>query len=77
MRPGTRRKKQRKRQNGILDCAPLIYLGELKHPFQVYMLRVRNKQYGTVKFFDISFDDYSPEEDQGLDYKTEYLLQFF
>ena len=26
--------------------------------------------YGTVKLFDISFDDYSPEEDQDLDYKT-------
>nr|POE64176.1 hypothetical protein CFP56_68510 [Quercus suber] len=38
MRPGTQRKKQRKRQNvnlGILDRAPLIYLGELKHPIQL------------------------------------------
>ena len=31
------------------------------------MLRVRNKHYGTVKFFYISFDDYSIEETQGLD----------
>lgn len=34
------------------------------------MLRERNKQYGTIKFVDISSDDYSPEENQGLDYKT-------
>ena len=40
------------------------------------MLRVRNKHYGTVKFSDISFDDYSPEEDQGLDYKTVWSKQY-
>ena len=40
------------------------------------MLRVRNKHYGMVKFFDISFDDYSPEEDQGLDYKTVWSKQY-
>ena len=34
------------------------------------------KHYGTVKFFDISFDDYSPEEDQGLDYKTVWSKQY-
>ena len=34
------------------------------------MLRERNKDYGTVKFVDISSDEYSPEENQGLDYKT-------
>ena len=34
------------------------------------MLRERNKHYGTIKFVDISSDDYSPKENQGLDYKT-------
>lgn len=34
------------------------------------MLRQRNKGYGTIKFVDISSDDYSPEENQGLDFKT-------
>lgn len=37
---------------------------------QVNMLRERNERYGTIKFVDISSDDYSPEENQGLDYKT-------
>lgn len=37
---------------------------------QVNMLRERNKRYGTIKFVDISLEDYSPEENQGLDYKT-------
>uniref|UniRef100_A0A2P2IRW2 Uncharacterized protein MANES_14G069600 n=1 Tax=Rhizophora mucronata TaxID=61149 RepID=A0A2P2IRW2_RHIMU len=37
---------------------------------EVNMLRERNKSYGTVKFVDISSDEYSPEENQGLDYKT-------
>jgi hypothetical protein len=34
------------------------------------MLRERNKRYGTIKFVNISSNDYSPEENQGLDYKT-------
>jgi hypothetical protein len=34
------------------------------------MLRERNKCYGTIKFVNISSNDYSPEENQGLDYKT-------
>lgn len=34
------------------------------------MLKERNKQYGTIKFVDISSADYSSEENQGLDYKT-------
>lgn len=34
------------------------------------MLRERNKLYGTIKFVDISSENYSPEENQGLDYKT-------
>lgn len=34
------------------------------------MLRERNKQYGTIKFVDISSEDYSPEENQGLDFET-------
>ncbi|XP_030458385.1 uncharacterized protein At5g50100, chloroplastic [Syzygium oleosum] len=37
---------------------------------EVDMLRERNKQYGTIKFVDISSADYSSEENQGLDYKT-------
>ncbi|KAL6281168.1 hypothetical protein ACE6H2_018049 [Prunus campanulata] len=37
---------------------------------EVDMLRERNKLYGTIKFVDISSGDYSPEENQGLDYKT-------
>ncbi|KAJ8449133.1 hypothetical protein Cgig2_004188 [Carnegiea gigantea] len=37
---------------------------------EVNMLRERNKEYGTIKFVDISSEEYSPEENQGLDYKT-------
>nr|POF15745.1 uncharacterized protein, mitochondrial [Quercus suber] len=37
---------------------------------KVYMLRERNRCYGTIKFADICSDDYSLEEHQGLDYKT-------
>ncbi|KAJ8747993.1 hypothetical protein K2173_012981 [Erythroxylum novogranatense] len=37
---------------------------------EVNMLRERNKSYGTIKFVDISSDEYSPEDNQGLDYKT-------
>ncbi|XP_023896307.1 uncharacterized protein At5g50100, chloroplastic-like isoform X1 [Quercus suber] len=37
---------------------------------EVNMLRERNKDYGTIKFVDISSDEYFPEENQGLDYKT-------
>ncbi|KAI3430004.1 uncharacterized protein J3R85_008515, partial [Psidium guajava] len=37
---------------------------------EVDMLRERNKRYGTIKFVDISSAGYSPEENQGLDYKT-------
>ncbi|KAH7550420.1 hypothetical protein JRO89_XS13G0189000 [Xanthoceras sorbifolium] len=37
---------------------------------EVNMLQERNKQYDTIKFVDISSDEYSPEENQGLDYKT-------
>ncbi|KAG5019742.1 hypothetical protein AAZX31_06G177000 [Glycine max] len=37
---------------------------------EVNMLRERNKSYGTIKFVDIGSDDYSPEENQGLDYET-------
>ncbi|XP_050937062.1 uncharacterized protein At5g50100, chloroplastic isoform X2 [Cucumis melo] len=39
---------------------------------EVNMLRERNKQYGTITFVDISSDDYTPEENQGLDYKTAF-----
>ncbi|CAL5372559.1 unnamed protein product [Camellia sinensis] len=37
---------------------------------EVSMLRERNKRYGTIKFVDISSDEYSPKENQDLDYKT-------
>ncbi|XP_022135551.1 uncharacterized protein At5g50100, mitochondrial [Momordica charantia] len=37
---------------------------------EVNMLRERNRRYGTIKFVDISSDDYTPEGNQGLDYKT-------
>lgn len=37
---------------------------------QVNMLRERNKSYGTIKFVDISSKDYSPDDNQGLDYET-------
>ncbi|GMY24589.1 hypothetical protein FCV25MIE_19831 [Fagus crenata] len=37
---------------------------------EVDMLGERNKHYGTIKFVNISSNDYSPEENQGLDYKT-------
>lgn len=37
---------------------------------QVNMLRERNKRYGTIKFVDISSADYSPGDNQGLDYRT-------
>ncbi|XP_009610588.1 uncharacterized protein At5g50100, chloroplastic isoform X1 [Nicotiana tabacum] len=37
---------------------------------EVDMLKERNKGYGTIKFVDISSDEYSPEENEGLDYKT-------
>ncbi|OIT04911.1 PREDICTED: uncharacterized protein At5g50100, mitochondrial [Nicotiana attenuata] len=37
---------------------------------EVDMLKERNKVYGTIKFVDISSDEYSPEENEGLDYKT-------
>ncbi|XP_010678698.2 uncharacterized protein At5g50100, chloroplastic [Beta vulgaris subsp. vulgaris] len=37
---------------------------------EVNMLREKNKEYGTIKFIDISSENYSPEENQGLDYTT-------
>ncbi|KAF3437089.1 hypothetical protein FNV43_RR19842 [Rhamnella rubrinervis] len=37
---------------------------------EVNMLRERNERYGTIKFVDISSDDYSPDENQGLNYET-------
>ncbi|VVB15513.1 unnamed protein product [Arabis nemorensis] len=37
---------------------------------EVNMLMERNEKHGTIKFVDISSNDYSPEENQGLDYKT-------
>lgn len=37
---------------------------------EVNMLQERNKLYGTIKFVDISSNDYSPKENAGLDYKT-------
>lgn len=41
------------------------------------MLRERNKSYGTIKFVDIGSDDYSPEENQGLDYETVSLRSIY
>ncbi|KAK6153331.1 hypothetical protein DH2020_012970 [Rehmannia glutinosa] len=37
---------------------------------EVNMLRERNEKYGSIKFVDISSDEYSSEDNQGLDYKT-------
>ncbi|KAG2575517.1 uncharacterized protein At5g50100, chloroplastic-like [Panicum virgatum] len=37
---------------------------------EVNMLRERNKSYGAIKFVDISSEDYSPNDNQGLDYET-------
>ncbi|KAM7479933.1 hypothetical protein LguiA_028146 [Lonicera macranthoides] len=37
---------------------------------EVDMLRERNKRYESIKFVDISSEKYSPDENQGLDYKT-------
>lgn len=34
------------------------------------MLKEQNERFGTVKFVDISSSNYSPEENEGLDYKT-------
>lgn len=45
-------------------------MGNILMYYQVNMLRQRNKSYNTIKFVDISSDEYSPEENQGLDYKT-------
>lgn len=33
-------------------------------------LRERNESYKAIKFVDISSEDYSAEENQGLDYET-------
>ncbi|CAH2072441.1 unnamed protein product [Thlaspi arvense] len=37
---------------------------------EVNMLMERNEKYASIKFVDISSNDYSPEDNQGLDYKT-------
>ncbi|BAF16112.1 uncharacterized protein At5g50100, chloroplastic [Oryza sativa Japonica Group] len=37
---------------------------------EVNMLRERNKSYGAIKFVDISSKDYSPQDNQNLDYET-------
>ncbi|CAN8306655.1 unnamed protein product [Cochlearia groenlandica] len=37
---------------------------------EVNMLMERNEKHGTIKFVDISSNEYSPQENQGLDYKT-------
>ncbi|KAJ1437935.1 hypothetical protein SESBI_03362 [Sesbania bispinosa] len=42
---------------------------------QVDMLAERNKSYRTIKFVDISSDDYSPEDNQGLDYETDEVVK--
>lgn len=37
---------------------------------KVNMLKERNKNYNAINFVDISSEDYSPEDNQGLDYET-------
>ncbi|CAN6448561.1 unnamed protein product [Victoria cruziana] len=37
---------------------------------EVNMLKEQNERFGTIKFVDISSSNYSPEENEGLDYKT-------
>ncbi|CAL5014271.1 unnamed protein product [Urochloa decumbens] len=37
---------------------------------EVNMLTERNRSYGAIKFVDISSKDYSPDDNQGLDYET-------
>ncbi|XP_043703374.1 uncharacterized protein At5g50100, chloroplastic isoform X2 [Telopea speciosissima] len=37
---------------------------------EVNMLKERNKLYQAIKFVDIGSDEYSPEDNQGLDYRT-------
>ncbi|KAL8217562.1 hypothetical protein R6Q57_020935 [Mikania cordata] len=37
---------------------------------EVNMLKERNKNYNAINFVDISSDDYSPEDNLGLDYET-------
>lgn len=37
---------------------------------EVNMLKERNKNYNAINFVDISSDDYSPKDHQGLDYET-------
>ncbi|KAF7012049.1 hypothetical protein CFC21_026283 [Triticum aestivum] len=37
---------------------------------EVNMLRERNKSYGAINFVDISSKDYSPKDNQDLDYET-------
>jgi hypothetical protein len=37
------------------------------------MLRKRNENYGTIKFVDISSENYSAEENSGIDFETVYV----
>lgn len=53
----------------VLDQRRVV-LNFLCFNLQVNMLRERNKNYGTIKFVDISSEEYSPDENQGLDYET-------
>ena len=41
------------------------------------MLQERNKSYQSIKFVDISSDDYSAQDNQGLDYETVCSLLYF
>lgn len=41
------------------------------------MLKDRDKSYQAIKFVDISSDEYSAEDNQGLDYETVCSLLFF
>lgn len=52
-----------------LNCSVSVFLSK-----KVNMLKERNEETGTIKFVDISSNDYSPQENQGLDYKTVKLI---
>ncbi|KDP31142.1 hypothetical protein JCGZ_11518 [Jatropha curcas] len=64
-------KKQDKEQSPQKWKIKMLYDGDCPLCMrEVNMLRERNKSYGTIKFVDISSEDYSPEDNQGLDYET-------
>ncbi|KAL2340864.1 hypothetical protein Fmac_008804 [Flemingia macrophylla] len=61
----------KKHQNQVDWKIKMLYDGDCPLCMrEVNMLRERNKSYGTIKFVDISSNDYSPHENQGLHYET-------